>query len=220
MSEQTVLRVPPEIRYEDNARPDTVSVWRCKTCSRPFVIDTLFGWTAEKAEANARACCATDVPCPTEGCTERARSLTYPCYTCRMKKAAERYAKLEVVEWDGETPLTLHDDDRYFFSVEELEDFIEECVDSSWESLSAESVYDYLQRLQLELCEPVLVPVFDAHDYLQDELPEDWTLSGTAEVEKVVDDWAKEALKGVWVGAFKRPSIKSMMDALGLAMPE
>jgi hypothetical protein len=48
------------------------------------------------------------------------------CEKCRQKDSCERYLKKPFKEWDGESPLTTYDDDRYFWDEDDLFDYCEE----------------------------------------------------------------------------------------------
>src|SRR5687768_13922806 len=47
------------------------------------------------------------------------------CRKCADKKRLEKYEAMPFEEWDGETPLTLHDDDEYFWGEDEVRDYCE-----------------------------------------------------------------------------------------------
>lgn len=84
------------------------------------------------------------------------------CYSCRDKKQLEKYEALPFKEWDGETPLTLHDDDEYFWEEDGLLCYCE------MNDLKPED-------LRLVICEPNYAWQIDG-DYYSDILPEDQTL--------------------------------------------
>lgn len=48
------------------------------------------------------------------------------CETCREKKFKEKFLNLEEVEWDGESALVCFDDDRYFYSLEEAQEYCDD----------------------------------------------------------------------------------------------
>jgi hypothetical protein len=85
------------------------------------------------------------------------------CRACRNKKRLAQYQAMPFKEWDGETPLTLNDDDRYFWSEDDLLEYCEE------ENIQPED-------LRLVICEPNYAWQID-DDYYCDILPEDHTLA-------------------------------------------
>lgn len=87
------------------------------------------------------------------------------CNTCQDKKRIERFSALEKKEWDGVTPLSLDSGDEYFFSEDELRDFMEE--------------HDLvIDQIQLRLCKPLKMPQVD-ESYFLDEMHEDAELPDT-----------------------------------------
>lgn len=84
------------------------------------------------------------------------------CDDCRAKDVRARYENLERKEWDGVAPLALYDDDTYFFSEGDLEDYCDEhdCK---------------VEDLMLVFCDPQYGRKLDIADYLCDQLPEDAT---------------------------------------------
>jgi hypothetical protein len=71
----------------------------------------------------------------------------------------ERYQAMPFKEWDGETPLTLADDDRYFFSEDDLVSYLDE------QDPDADDV-------RLVICEPNYASEID-EDHFVDDLPPD-----------------------------------------------
>ncbi len=104
------------------------------------------------------------------------------CKPCREKNAIEKYNALEKKVWDGDTPLALNDGDEYFFSAEDLHDFIED------HELN-------LADLQLVLCKPVEMSLID-ESYFLDDLHEDAELT----------DEVAEALKALNSAIQKHPT--------------
>ncbi len=80
------------------------------------------------------------------------------CQTCRDKQNNERFLALPFKEWDGETPLCLWHDDKYFFDSSDIDEYCDEQeVDPS--------------ELQLVWCEPMKLRKID-YDYWTDDMPE------------------------------------------------
>lgn len=82
------------------------------------------------------------------------------CSICRSISSDKRFAALESKSWDGKTPLCLYDDDRFFWSEDDLTDFCEE--------IGAKP-----EDLKLVICEPIYAREIDPNDYYCDDLPED-----------------------------------------------
>ena len=55
---------------------------------------------------------------------EMERSYT-SCAACRDRKRLENYEAMPFTVWDGQTPLTLHDDHEYFWDEDTLLDYCE-----------------------------------------------------------------------------------------------
>jgi hypothetical protein len=82
------------------------------------------------------------------------------CDTCRRKFSVDSYAKLPFEEWDKEKPICLYDGHNYFFSEEELIDFLED------NELRGSDV-------MLVICDPIKYRQID-YGYWGDEAHEDW----------------------------------------------
>lgn len=107
-----------------------------------------------------------------DGCTHRhckgcggpvRKSSWVCCDDCRRKARANRFAALESVVWDGETPLCIFEGDDFFFDRNELDDYCYEhdCRPSD---------------LELVLCVPVYAQPIDPDDFYEGSLPEDQAL--------------------------------------------
>lgn len=170
-------------------RRTNIEGWVCKTCRRFWGND----------ERMARWCCAADLQCSTEGCKARVRKGGWTvCAPCRDRKAEERWLKLPEVPWDGNTPLCLADDDRYFFDLDDLDGFIED-----HEGMK-------LEDLRLVICVPEKKPRFEVYDLLQDYLAEDMEADDSTEIEKLVKDWIEEHVPEVWMPGEARPTLGSL----------
>lgn len=82
------------------------------------------------------------------------------CQSCEYVIRHEKYLSLPLVEWDGESALSLWDDDQYFFSIDEIQDYCEE------HELK-------ISDLKLVLCEMSSFTQID-FDLFVDETHEDW----------------------------------------------
>jgi hypothetical protein len=186
----------PELRSEDAAKRATAKGWACVKCGRFF-------WGNDiAAERSARYCCATSFPCECGGRHEKGWTC---CPECRRKMTAERWRKLERVEWDGKTPLarfTGHD--KFFWTPDEL----------------AEYLYDEelaLGDVMLVICTPDSGGIFEMIEYLCDSLPEDGGGDlDTREIDEIVNKWLKEHGPFSWWGGKTVPSDESLRRVLAL----
>lgn len=110
----------------------------------------------ERSEVDARYSGCTHTLC--EDCKNPCRKGWLVCDSCRDKREAERYSKLDVVEWDGTTPVYSQTLDKYFFGLEEVEDHLHD----------SETTGD---NLRLVLCEPVFLSKIDT-EYWCDDVPD------------------------------------------------
>lgn len=84
------------------------------------------------------------------------------CEQCQARRELEKYSKYEVVEWDEDTPLFVHEYEHYVFDADDLF-----CFCSENELNPAD--------LTLLLCDPVY-PHMVFPDYWEECLPEDGEL--------------------------------------------
>lgn len=128
-------------------------------------------------------------------CGEVIPKLSY-CEKCREKKARERFEAMEVVEWDWETPVCIHDTDMYFFHHEDIEDH---CIEHECK----------IEDLELVLCTPNYPRQID-EDYWCDEMPEDGELP--TYLQKALEEFnglLAEAKPLSWSAGNKRVVIKA-----------
>jgi len=175
--------------YEESAERLTGIVgWVCKTCRRYFGDD----------EHLARFCCAKDLPCDTDGCKGRKDRGYTMCDSCRGTMDLKRWLALPEVPWDGKLPLCLDDDDKYFFSEDDLLEYLAE------HDLKAEDI-------RLVICEKRRPPMFDMYEFLEDYLAEgqeseaDWD-----KISDRVNAWIKKNVPDVWEPAKARPTVDSL----------
>lgn len=119
--------------------------WKCGKCDKH--------WDNEHM---ANFCCHTHAIC--EGCGAKVDASEHriSCKLCRDKAEVEAWENMEIVEWDGETPLCDWGTNRYFFDEESVEEYV------------AESDYP-----MLVVCEPNKGRHFELEEWLCDELAED-----------------------------------------------
>lgn len=89
------------------------------------------------------------------------------CPSCSWKKTTEKYYTLELVEWDGETPLCIFDADTYFSNED---DIISYCEDHDIKP----------SELMLVLCRITTFSTIDFEHWM-DEVHEDWEASNEFE---------------------------------------
>ncbi len=179
--------------FEEAAELLSVSVWVCKTCGKDY---------STPGERMARLCCAKDVKCGTAGCDARVAKDAYiDCDVCRDTKDVARWAAYPEVPWDGETPLCLDGDDRFFYSFQDLDEFF----------LNNELTVD---DLRLVICVAETKPRFDlshlVEDYLGDEMEIQAEDKEINEIEKTVTDWLADHLPQMWYPGKTRPTLESV----------
>lgn len=107
-----------------------------------------------------------------DGCTHRPCDCgkvfpkTEYCRPCQQKKQIEKYDAMPFKEWDGETTLCLFEDETYFHSEEDVEDYIED------HDLKDEGI-------RLVICEPNYPPIVE-EDHFDEVLAEDFCLADVA----------------------------------------
>jgi hypothetical protein len=174
---------------------ETICGWTCNVCRRYFGDEP---WS----ERVARSCCAESVPCEQCGASNPPQSY---CRTCAAKREADRYQKAQRVEWDGETPLSLWDNDTYFFSPSSLAEWIDDDPERT------------LENTWLCICTPVKAPMFDVADWLNDCLPEDGDLpDGAGAIERTVNEWLKSLAPLSWYSGNTVPTLESLRRHLGI----
>lgn len=181
-------RDPKQFPFEEAARLIfRKEGWACRTCG--------YYWGDD--ERAARWCHALDKECDAEGCKERTEKSYIKCKTCRDKQDVANWKALPEVEWDGETPLTEHDNDTFFSDEEELERYLEE-LDLK------------IEDLRLVICVPQHKPNFDMEDHVSDYLPEGYDCDDTTRINKVVNGWIKKHVPKMWVPGKTRPTLQSL----------
>lgn len=118
----------------------------------------------------------------------------YKCESCLFKAKVDKYNSLELVEWDGETPLCIYDDDTYFFDYESIEEYCDEREIT-------------MSGLMLVLCEKSNFNHIE-FDYWADDIHEDWEPSDEF-VKKVKEfnDFLEIESTNTWFASKKRVKI-------------
>lgn len=187
MSNEQITR-----RYEDQAEERTVTGWVCKTCNR------WYGY-GDDGKHMASYCCCTDRPCE---CGGRAEKSYIKCPACREKADTERYHAREERDWDGETPLCCDNDDRWFFSMDELLDHLE----------TDTPTVEQIEALRLRIGVPHHPHYFDLSEWLEDHLSDDQDIPGDWETaEKAVNDYLASVKPLSWTHGKYRPTMASIL---------
>lgn len=168
--------------------------WICKTCRR-------FYGKEEGSERTARYCCEKDHACGTEGCAGRSTKPYIYCDPCIKARDIAKWKELPQEAWDGEVPLVLDDDDKYFWGAEELSEYLYE------EGLKLDDV-------RLVFAEKDGKPSFEMQEFLSDYLCEDNqdALPSSKKIDATVNRWIDEHCPATWLPAKKRPTLASLKD--------
>lgn len=145
------------------------------------------GWVSRKGrffgenEGAARYDGATHKKCFIEGCENLIPISSYllSCDSCRDIIRNKIYQDYPVIDWDEKTPLCLFDDDRYFTSVEEIEEY---CYEHELE----------IEDLKLVLCKPIEYPRIDVDSLFEgtlgcDDDPSDEVIDAIERLNKEID---------------------------------
>lgn len=180
--------------WEESAHVVTVTGWACKTCRK---------WWGDD-EHMARWCCSTDQPCE---CGGRKRKSYTVCDACLDRKRAEQWAALykEAIEWDGQSPLACWNDSLFFWSVDDLINWLDQEEGRS------------LEDLRLVLAEEWGPRHFSLGDFLEDYLPEDF--DGWAQfedIDRAVNERIQAGRPWSYTSGNKAVTLDSVKRALGL----
>ncbi len=144
---------------------------------------TVTGWVSRDGifwgndERMARWSGCTHVSC--KGCGASIEKRYVNCESCIAKIDDAKFAAMPTMEWDGEALLYSEANDKYYSTIEDAEDELEE-----GETLAA---------LKLIICTPNYVSALD-EEYCCDDLTEEGELPHV--VEQAMEDFNK-AVKGV-----------------------
>jgi len=191
------------IRFEDNAHVVSVTGWACKKCG------CFFGDPSrdQSAERMARWCCATDLPCETDGCAGRVGKPYRFCQACQDRQSEERWQSVQCAEWDGEFPVCAWDSDQMFWSEEDLHEYMMD--------VNAGEPILKLVDLRLCICEKVQIRQFEVMDFLCDDIHEDTSShdfrADLREIEKTVNDWLEANTPAMYQATNKAISLESLM---------
>lgn len=182
--------------YETQAQHVTRTGFECVTCG------TFYG---EDIHA-ARSCHATNLPCG--DCGAHVPKGRIRCAACQVERDQQIYASLEEVEWDGKTPLVEFHGNAFFFSADDVNDWLEWLRDK-----------DDTKRLNLVICEQIEIPVFSMAEFLYDTLPDEVEPPVADHIERLVNEWITANVGNVWTAGQSKPSLNSLRAA-GIWMQE
>jgi len=130
-------------------------------------------------------------------CGHKAERHWLKCENCRAKQDRERFFSYPEVPWDGSTPIVIFDDDKYFFSEDDLLEYCEdnECSPSD---------------LMLCLCKPNYLRQVD-ESYWEDVFPEDQYL------DDVADKAVLQALKALNLAIKNQGPVSWSQDKIRIA---
>lgn len=145
------MKQPDKVLYDSDEAAQLVAVtgWKSR-----------HGWFYGDNEHLARQNGCTHKLCD---CGDEMEGGYSVCRKCFDQKRLTQYETMPFEEWDGKTPLVLHDDDRYFWDE-----------DSVWDYCESDGIKP--EDLRLVICEPNYAWEIEADDYYSDDLPEDQTL--------------------------------------------
>lgn len=166
------MQTSEEIIYEEAAEIQQVEGWSCKHCSRFYGVN----------EHLARRCCATNLPCE---CGGRIKDKTYVCCgECRTKKDLERWERAykKAEPFNEETSFPIYSDtySKFFYTPEELIDWIKETQDSNsdWApdeiaEFVVKPIDDFIIESRFRHCRPNRPPHLCLSELVEGYLPDD-----------------------------------------------
>jgi hypothetical protein len=102
------------------------------------------------------------------------------------------YSEMPPQQWDGKTPLVLFNDDKFFYSEDDIEYYLED-INSEIENSNN---YKKVEDLQLCIASPNYLWVPDFNDIYIDIMPEDQYLDGIISKDlKKAFDLLEEAIR-------------------------
>lgn len=197
--------------FEEAAHVITTTGWACKRCGKFYGDDSTpasgsrEALPSDRCEYMARWCCASSLPC---ACGGRMTSIYTVCDACRLKAKNDDWNAKTPVEWNGEFPIAVWDDDKYFFDADALYEYVDDLVEDGGN----------VDDLKLTKCKNHEPREFELAEFLSDDLPEDFELpkGAAADINDDVNKWIKSHVPSLWFGTGERISRAS----LELHLPE
>lgn len=178
----------------------TLTEWVCKTCNRRW----------GNNERMARYCCASTSHC--EECSaEMPGKAWIKCEVCRDKEDHEKWNAKTEIDWDGEFPIAIWNDDRYFFDMESFVEYLEEL---SADSEDGRSPVQILGTLRMTTCRRDSPPTFELCDLFQDHLEEDQEPPENRELEQQVNNWIAANAPELWWATGERINMAQLALAV------
>lgn len=84
--------------------------------------DNLYYGKGDVGEQRARYANATHKKCKCGNAIEKTR---YKCESCYLKSTYENFLKLPEIDWDGKSMIATYDDDKFFSSIDDAEEYCE-----------------------------------------------------------------------------------------------
>jgi len=84
--------------------------------------DGLYHGKGEEGEKRARYANSTHKKCECGNVMDKYRIV---CRSCSSKKESERFNKLEAVDWDGESMISLYNDEKFFTDMDDVYEYCE-----------------------------------------------------------------------------------------------
>lgn len=151
--------------------------WGCRGCGVLYRLDF------PDCKERAARCCHTP-PCP--GCGGKMDKHYLMCSSCASMVRLKSFQNKPEVPWDGEFPIAVFDDDKYFFDIDEVAYWIDD--------LEEGTVFEF------EACKEVQPRSFDVEEFLYDDLPEDGDIPGGPEFSETVNAWIKANCPKLYLG--------------------
>lgn len=149
---------------EEIILPDSPETAEYKTITGWFSRNGKFYGDRQDSEQLARLEGSTHCKCEC-GKIHRKYNL---CSTCSEKVKLRHYESMPFKEWDETTPVYSESEDRYFYSSDEIDDYLEDYTNDDGEKVTGKD-------LRLILCDRVTLPTID-EDYFMDNAPEGYEL--------------------------------------------
>lgn len=192
---------PDIIRYEENAEQRTVTGWCCKTCNR-FWGDS---------EHMARYCCCTQKDCECGAPTDK---FYIRCKSCQSKLDLSKWLSRPEIEWDGEWPIGDWNTDRYFFSRDDLDDYLLD-YDLEDENDDETVLLRSIDDMRLTTCRLVGPRHIDISEYAFSDMgPEIDDFPCSKEIDEVANKWISDNSPKVYEMTGERLSIQSVKERL------
>lgn len=162
------MEIQPELIRGNN---DRVIGHACGKCGLMFTVRQY----GDQHKTLATQCCL-DRFCP--DCNKPMSRYYKRCSQCQADERRRKFQAKEETPWDGSFPVCLFDDDRYFFDIEALADYVEELEEGDFP--------------ELEACSPVNKRDFSISEHLEWDDDRFGSLPGEAEIDDLVNTWIRE----------------------------